>query len=179
MKKKLALLMSVVMLFASFGMTGCSGGEDDVSFEAVTREFYFSTDNGATYGNRRIQFSTDETVYMQVIVNVTSSDMEDYDIEGELRISNIDEVDAYYLKGQKITAQEDEVNGYTVYPFTINTNEEWTFFFEFVPNGEGSVEMELVFDDNVPANYDVVNIIRLVEPEETEVQDIEDEPEED
>lgn len=165
MKKKITMLMSLIMMVASMLiLSGC--GKDEITYTVDKEEFYFSTDNGSTYGNRKVEFEVGKSVYMQVVAKVTSSDEETHDITGELKIPNIQAVDAYYLKGQKITPNEDSLNDYTVYPFTITTNEDWTFFFEFVPNSEGSLQMELTFDDNVPDKYDMINTIKLVQPSE-------------
>lgn len=165
MKKRIAMLMSLVMMVAGMSLlSGC--GKEELTYNVDKEEFYFSTDNGSTYGNRKVEFEVGKSVYMQVVVDVTSSDEKPHDITGELKIPNIQAVDAYYLKGQKITPNEDSLNDYTVYPFTITTNEDWTFFFEFVPNSEGSIQMELTFDENVPEKYDMINTIKLVQPSE-------------
>lgn len=165
-----ALLAGIVLSTSMLTCVGCSEvssilPEKEVKYKVTAEDFYFSTDNGSTYGNRRVEFPVGESVYMQVVVFITSDDNKEHDIEGELIIPNVQAVDAYYLKGQKITPEVDEVNGVTTYPFEITTNEEWTFFFEFVPNSEGDVDMELNFDDNIPAKYDMVNTIKMVEAE--------------
>lgn len=165
MKKRIEMLISLVMMVAEMLLlSGC--GKEELTYNVDKEEFYFSTDNGSTYGNRKVEFEVGKSVYMQVVVDVTSSDEKPHDITGELKIPNIQAVDAYYLKGQKITPNEDSLNDYTVYPFAITTNEDWAFFFEFVPNSEGSIQMELTFDDNVPEKYDMINTIKLVKPSE-------------
>lgn len=171
MKRTLSSLLAAVMLIGGLlAFSGCK--KKDLTYKVSTEEFYFSTDNGSTYGNRRVEFPVGDSVYMQVVVLIESSDEEEHVIEGELSIPNIQSVDAYYLKGQKITPEVDDVNGVTTYPFEITTNEEWTFFFEFVPNSTGSIDMELSFDDTIPARYDLVNTIKIVE--EDELDDAED-----
>ncbi len=163
MKKALSALMTGVMVLGLLSVGGC---KKEVEYKVTEEEFYFSTDNGANYGNRRIEFPVGESVYMQVKVFIASDDEEEHTIEGELSIPNIQSVDAYYLKGQKITPKVDEVNGVTTYPFEITTNEEWLFFFEFVPNSAGNLDMELTFDDTIPARYDMTNTIKMVEVED-------------
>ncbi len=164
MKKVLSALMAGVMMFGLLTVGGCK--KKEVEYKVTVEDFFFSTDNGATYGNRRVEFPVGESVYMQVVVFIESDDEEEHVIEGELCIPNIQSVDAYYLKGQKITPKVDEVNEMTTYPFEITTNEEWTFFFEFVPNSEGNLDMELTFDDSIPARYDMTNTIKMVEEDD-------------
>ncbi len=168
MKKVLSLLVTLVMVLSCFFVfAGCK----KVTYRVTTEEFFFSTDNGATYGNRRVEFPVGDTVYMQVVVFIESSDEKEHEISGELLIPNIQSVDAHYLKGQKITPIVDDVNGITTYPFEITTNEEWTFFFEFIPNSVGQLEMELTFDDQIDDRYDMINTIKMVEPEELAVEE--------
>lgn len=187
-KKTLGLFMILVVVVMC--LAGCGivdKGKEIVNdihdefnneFSVPKREFYFSTDNGKTYGNRQIEFEVGKSVYMQLIIRVESSDADPYDVKGELKIPNVKSVDAYYMKGQKITPNQDDINGYTTYPFTVTTNEDWTFFFEFVPNGEETVQMDLSFDDQVPEKYDMINTIKMVTgtPKQDEANNSEAEP---
>ena len=86
-------------------------------------------------------------------------------ISGSLTIPNITAIDAYYLRGQKITPTVDEINNVTTYPFTITTNEDWTFIFEFVPSNEARVQMALDFEEPIPDIYDGIYTIKFVNPE--------------
>lgn len=172
MKKLLSIVLALVMVSTVVSLSGCSEPPVEKGYKVSMEEFYFSTDNGATYGNRKVEFEVGKSVYMQVVVSVENKDPEDdkiREIQCQLTIPNITSVDAYYLKGQKITPEVDAINGITTYPFVVTTGEEWEFFFEFVPNTVGSIEMELVFDDNVSEKYDMTNTIKFVEPKETEV----------
>ncbi|SDY46771.1 hypothetical protein SAMN02910264_02307 [Ruminococcaceae bacterium YAD3003] len=173
MRKVLSSFLAVAMILGCvFAFSGCK----KPTFKVTTEEFYFSTDNGASYGNRRVEFEVGKSVYMQVVICIESSDKKEHEVSGELVIPDIKAVDAYYLKGQKITPDVDPINKTTTYPFTVTTNEEWTFFFEFVPNSVGKLEMELTFDDQVDEKYDMVNKIKLVE---AVVQDDKDDDTED
>ena len=76
----------------------------------------------------------------------------------------INAIDAYYLRGQKITPTVDSINNITTYPFTISTNEDWTFIFEFSPSSEARVQMSLDFEDPIPDMYDGIYTIKFVAP---------------
>ena len=64
-----------------------------------------------------------------------------------------------------MTPTQDDINNITTYNFTITTNEEWTFIFEFSPNEAAMVQMDLDFDDPIPEIYDVLNSIKFVNSE--------------
>ena len=164
MKKLLTIILATVTLLSACLFTGCN--EEETTYSVTTCEFYFSTDNGSTYGNRRVQFNVGESVYMQVQVEVTTNKKDKEDIACNLKIPYINAVDAYYLKGQKITPTLDEINDITTYPFIITTNENWKFFFEFVPTSAARVQMELLFDDKIDAKYNVINTIDFIVPGE-------------
>ena len=85
-----------------------------------------------------------------------------------MTIPNITAIDAYYLRGQKITPTVDEINNVTTYPFTITTNEDWTFIFEFVPSNEARVQMALDFEEPIPDIYDGIYTIKFVNPSSEE-----------
>lgn len=172
MKKALsAILVGLLIICGMIAFAGCKKDENgsvknpfkkDVTYKVVSEDFYFSTDNGATYGNRRVEFEVGKSVFVQVVICIESSDKKPHDISGELTLPNVQTVNAQYLKGQKITPQIDEANKLIKYPFVITTNETWTFFFEFKPTGEDTIEMKLTFDDQIEDRYDMVNTIKMV-----------------
>ena len=162
MKAIMKRVLKVVMVMALV-VISCAGCDPEPPAYSVSKkEFFYSTDNGSSYGNRRIEFEVGKSVYMQLVINVKSDDEKSHDITGHLKIPNVKSVDAHYLKGQKITPNQDDISGFTIYPFNITTNEDWTFFFEFVPNNVETLQMELLFDDPVPDKYDDINTIKIV-----------------
>ena len=175
-KKGLRLVFACSLLV--FCVTGCGAvdkikevvsSEDPVITYSVDKhEFYFSTDNGSTYGNKRIEFEVGKSVYMQLVIKVGSSDDKKHDITGQLKIPNVKTVDSYYMQGQKITPNQDDINGFSIYPFDITTNEEWVFIFEFVPNSEEVIQMELEFDEPVPEKYKFIKAIKMVDGKDEE-----------
>ena len=156
--------------------TGC--GDDSAnsatSGYSATSEFYYSSDKGVTYGNRKKEYSVGETVYMQVVVKVTSKSETAEPITVRLSIPNITAVDAKYYDGQIITPNYDSLHGVTMYDFTVTASAnstEWLFFFQFIPNAEAEVLMTLVFDDHLAPMYDKQNTIKFVAAKEnTEVE---------
>ena len=165
MKRRImSLLLAIVCVFGVFGLTACKD-EEPTTYTVEKRDFYYSIDNGATYGNERVELEVGQTVLMKVLVTVTTNKEEKENISGSLTIPNITAIDAYYLRGQKITPTVDELNNVTTYPFTITTNEDWTFIFEFVPSNEARVQMALDFEEPIPDIYDGIYTIKFVNPE--------------
>lgn len=170
MKKIIVSLVLVVMcVCVAFSLYGC--GEDEITYTVEQKEFRFSTDNGATYGNRRYQFEVGQPVSMllQIKVNAKNGKSENVkkDITCTLVIPQINAIDAYYMKGQKITPENDIINKKTTYTFTLetNTNVAEEFVFKYQPAESGTVQMELTFDDNIPEKYDMINTIEFIKAE--------------
>ncbi len=90
-------------------------------------------------------------------------------ISGELIIPNITSVDARYINGTKITSLKDEISGVTTYPFQIpisleekELKKQESLIFQFIPNKESEISVDLIFDDNIAEQYDRVNTIIFV-----------------
>lgn len=165
MKTLTKIICSIIFCLSTMFFTTSCG---EPSYVVEKRDFYYSLDNGATYGKERYELEVGKTVLMKIIIKVSASgNFEETSLSGTLYIPKIDAVDAYYLRGQKITPNEDYLNNVTSYPFNITANEEWTFIFEFIPNEASLVRMELDFDEPIPDLYDVINSIKFVKKEET------------
>lgn len=161
MKKRIFTL--VLAIICIFSLVGCKKEEPTV-YTVEKRDFYYSIDNGATYGNERVELEVGKTILMKVLVTVTTNKETKESISGSLTIPNINAIDAYYLRGQKITPTIDAINNVTTYPFTISTNEDWTFIFEFSPSSEARVQMSLDFEDPIPDMYNGIYTIKFVAP---------------
>ncbi len=161
MKKFFMLILLVFLVTALiFFWDGYMTSPND--YLVTKKDFYYSEDNGNTYGNRRIKFEVGQEIYMQLQIEVETSGKEVEELQVSLKIPNVTAVDAYYYSGQKITPMRDHLNGVTVYTFTIATNDTSLFFFKFVPTSPSVVQMELDFADPVPARYDSINTIEFV-----------------
>ena len=161
---KTKLLKTLLGIACIFGVTGCK--EEATVYTVSKRDFYYSIDNGATYGDERIELEVGKTILMKVLVTVETNKEKKEDISGSLTIPNIKAIDSNYLKGQKITPTIDSINGVTTYPFTIATNEDWAFVFEFSPSSEARVQMSLNFDDPIPNMYNGIYTIKFVSPKD-------------
>lgn len=157
---KKVIIAIFATLFVCIGLCGCN--QKPTTYTVEKRDFYYSLDNGSTYGNERYELQVGQTVLMKVIVCVTTNKEDKEIVSGVLSIPKINAVDAYYLRGQKITPVEDDINNITSYNFTITTNEDWTFIFEFVPNEAANIQMSLDFNEPIPEIYDVINSIKFV-----------------
>ena len=88
----------------------------------------------------------------------------------ELIIPNITSVDARNIGGGRINPLPDEVAGITTYPIKVGISEknkdastiEWSFLFQFIPNRESEISMELIFDDNIAEQYDRMDTLIFV-----------------
>lgn len=171
MKKIIAMLLAFILIFACLVLTGCD--KEPITYTA-TSEFYYSADKGVTYGNRRKEYTVGETIYMQLVVTVTSTSKSTEAVSVRLSIPNITSIDAKYYDGQVITPSYDAIQNVTIYDFTVAANNsptEWNFFFQFTPNKEAAgaeVSMTLVFDDHIDPMYDKLNTIKFVAPTQEE-----------
>lgn len=161
-RRALSLFLGFV---SALGLVGCT--DNKTVYTVEKRDFFYSIDNGATYGNERVELEVGQTVLMKVLVTVLTNKNDKEEINGSLTIPNINAIDAYYLRGQKITPTIDTINNITTYPFTISTNEDWTFIFEFSPACEARVQMSLDFEDPIPDIYDGIYTIKFVNPTQT------------
>lgn len=158
-RKVLCLILGSICLSK---LASCQ--EKETIYTVEKRDFYYSIDNGATYGNERFELEVGQTVLMKVLVTVVTNKSEKEMINGSLTIPNINAIDAYYIRGKKITPTIDAINNITTYPFTISTNEDWTFIFEFQPASEARVQMSLDFEEPIPEIYDGIYTIKFVNP---------------
>lgn len=88
----------------------------------------------------------------------------------DLIIPNITSVDARSIGGGRIHPLPNEVAGITTYPIKVGISEknkdastiEWSFLFQFIPNKESEISMDLIFDDNIAEQYDRMDTIIFV-----------------
>ena len=156
-------------------VTACN--KDDVKkigepeYKAVSG-FYYSSDNGHTYGDGTKEYSVGKTVYMKVKFKVISNKKKASTVNVVLSIPNIESVDAQYLDGQVIKPEYDAKNNVTSYTFTASASkepEEQECVIQFIPKAVGSFTMTLVFDDNIDPSYDSQSTLVFVEEQDSEL----------
>ena len=162
---KKSLFTLSLLTISSLLISGC---DNSATFVAHS-EFFWSSDAGATYGNRTKEYVVGENVYMQLITKVESSSKEQKEIGITLTIPYIQDVSSKYMDGQIITPEVDEINHATIYNFTVISSQnasETNFIFKFIPLKATDITITLVFDDNVSPIYDKQNTIVFLEPAE-------------
>ena len=162
-KRFLAIFTLVILCFVTlFTLTGCG----EATYTAAS-EFYWSSDAGATYGNRTKEYEVGENVYMQLIVRVESNSKKQEEVGVTLTIPYVQDVVSKYMDGQIITPEVDELNHTTTYNFTViacENSKETNFVFKFVPTKATDITITLTFDDKVSSIYNKQNTITFIEP---------------
>lgn len=158
--------ITATSLFAGSVLASCNA---ETTYTASS-EFYWSSDAGATYGNRTKEYKVGENVYMQLIVKVQSTKSEQEEVGVKLTIPYVKDVASRYMDGQIITPEVDELNHKTMYNFTVissNQAKDTNFVFRFVPIKATDITLTLTFDDKVSSIYDKQNTITFVNSSET------------
>lgn len=168
--KKISLILASCLSFIILIATICFFWLTNYPIKktyVANSEFYWSSDAGATYGNRTKEYSVGETVFMQLIVKVESNTKKQEKIALSLNIPYVKDVSSQYRDGQIITPETDNINQITTYNFTIISKKnasETNFVFKFVPTKATDIIIKLTFDDKVSPIYDKQNTITFVKP---------------
>lgn len=165
----------IIALAMCLGLvTSCDTGSvkniGGTTYKAVSG-FYYSSDNGHTYGDGTKEYSVGNAVYMKVKFKVVSNKKSVSQVNVVLSIPNIESVEAKYLDGQVIKPEYDAKSNVTSYTFTASASkesEEQECVIQFVPKAVGTVTMTLVFDDNVDPSYDTQSTLVFVADQENE-----------
>lgn len=169
-KKRLLSIIGLSLIAGStVALSGCTWfGGDEVTYTAAS-EFFWSSDAGATYGNRTKEYEVGENVYMQLIVKVESTAKKQEEVGVTLTIPYVQDVASKYMDGQIITPEVDDINHVTIYNFTVISSQnasETNFVFKFVPLKATDITIVLEFDDKVSPLYDKQNTITFIEAQE-------------
>jgi len=159
----------VICAICALMLTSCDWpwSKKETTYTAAS-EFYWSSDAGATYGNRTKEYVVGEDVYMQLILKVEKSKGDDEKVGVTLSIPYITDVASKYMDGQIITPEVDDLNHVTTYNFTVIAKpgaNETNFVFKFVPVKATDITITLVFDDKVDSIYDKQNTITFKDAE--------------
>jgi hypothetical protein len=167
MKRSIALLLAILTLTSCLlVLTSCNDRSGSSTYYVATSDFFYSSDKGKTYGNGKKEFKVDETIYMQLIVKVTSNKETPEPVSIKLTIPEVIDLGAVYFDGQPVTPEYEGSN--LIYSFTVPTNgpaDSGRFVFQFRPNDsfdDRAATMTLKFDDKVDPMYDKQNTIYFI-----------------
>lgn len=178
-KRSILVIAAVMFIVSMMSLSGCSNLPFIKAKYTATTDFFYSSDKGHSYGNGTKEYAVGETVYMKVLMEVTSNKKKTSQVVAVLTIPNSDAVDAKYMDGQIITPNSDPVNNVTTYEFTVNASNEpqqVECVIQYKPNAVGTVPMTFVYDDNLDSTYDKQNTLEFVEPELESALEPEPEP---
>lgn len=163
-EKKSILCLLLLTSIAGCGKTNTSSTEVKLKL-TPSIQFYYSQDNGATYGNQRRELKVGEKAYMKVMISIAANIETDQLVTVDITIPNVEGIDAYYNRGQKIPSNEDKINNAMVYTPTLEpmvSPEYQEMVFQFVPRSEGSVHIDVTYDDSIEERYDYFETIDFV-----------------
>lgn len=161
-KSRVSLILLIALLVAV--LAGC--GEKTPVFSAETSIYYSAGDSKEwAYGNQQKEFPGDENCYVRINSILTSDIKEGIDSEitvtyrftcnGDFHIELSDgianeakEVEDGVIEVTRILLAQNEKNA-----------EDDIVIFQYVPNGSGSVTIEVIYDDQVDARYDQRNTV--------------------
>lgn len=170
MKRSISLILVIAaVLSCCLSLTSCDSGGGSGVYYVATSDFFYSSDKGKTYGNGKKEFNVEETIYMQLIVKVTSNRETPEPITIKLTIPEAVDLGAVYFDGQPVPPEYEGSN--LIYNFTVPTNgpaDSGRFVFQFRPVDsfdERAATMTLKFDDKIDPMYDKQNTIFFVKPD--------------
>lgn len=165
MKRRILSLVSMVLLIAMMltVLSGC--GDKTPKFSADTTIHYSSgEDSEWAYGNQQKEFPGDETCYVRIGCLPISDikEGEDTEITVTYRFTCTGTCAVKLSDGVAKEAESEE----GVYTFTrtlraLNSDatKEDIVIFQYTPNGEGSVVLDVIYDDNIDERYDIRNTV--------------------
>lgn len=160
-KSTITIVTLMICIISAFTLSGCGK-----TTYTVSSEFYWSSDAGATYGNRTKEYEVGENVYMQLIVRVDSTSKTQEEVGVTLTIPYVQDVVSKYMDGQIITPEVDELNHTTTYNFTVIASKsasDTNFVFKFIPTKATDITITLTFDDKISSIYDKQNTIAFID----------------
>lgn len=164
MKSKSFISIILVLLIMSTMLVGC--GEKGPTFTADTTINYMSGDDSDwTYVNQQKEFPGDEHCYVRISCTPVTDISEGVDAEiiVTYRFTYTD-VAKIELSDGMATVVEGNEEGVIEYTRTLRAEKEKDatediVIFQYTPNGEGSVTLEILYDDQVEERYDVRNTV--------------------
>lgn len=166
MKRRSTSLISIIIVLAMLAtmLTGC--GDKVPTFTADTTIYYSAGDDSEwAYGNQQKEFPGDEHCYVRIGC-IPVSDIKD-GIDAEIVVtyrftfSGTCDVELSDGIATRVEGTEDGVVEYTRTLRAMKDGEtkEDLVIFQYSPNGEGSVTLEVIYDDQIDNRYDVRNTV--------------------
>ena len=163
--------------------TSTSSPEDkkgffDASFTVDTAIGYSDgSDNNWAYGNQRKEFSADDDCYVRVGSKAITDKKKGVDekIKVTYRFTGVDNCNVELTDGMstELESQDPNVKEFegTLYPKKKNKAQESIAVFKYDPSGEGSITLEVIYDDNVDSQYDKRNTVYFVKNKDETKED--------
>jgi hypothetical protein len=149
-------IISMALLF-SFLLSACG----DTTY-VVNTTFFYSSDNGATYGNRTKKYYTGENIYLLLIMKVDTNKSEQIEVPVKLYVPFSTHVNATFFDGPPITPKVDSINSRLIYEFSIiasNDSREWEVGFQFIANSSTNLTLSVEYGDMISSIFDSQNTI--------------------
>lgn len=164
MKSKSIIRFILVLVMIVTMLAGC--GEKVPTFTANTTINYMSGDDSDwKYVNQQKEFPGDEHCYVRISCTPITDIKEGIDAEVTVTYRfTYTGVAKIELSDGIAKIVEGAENGVVEYTRTLRANKEKAaaediVIFQYTPNGEGSVTLEVIYDDQVEDRYDVRNTV--------------------
>jgi len=162
-KKSLACVLALLLILATL-LTGC--GDKTPVYSVDTTIHYSAGDSKEwAYGNQQKEFPGDENCYVRINSIPVSDIKEGIDHEITVTYKFTCKGDFHIEISDGIAAEKTSTET-GVYEFTRTilaqkekNTEDDIVIFQYVPQGAGSVTLEVIYDDQVDARYDERNTV--------------------
>ena len=142
--------------------------KSEITYQASTR-FLYSMDGGVSWSETIQEIPVDTTYYLAVEMQVSQSEStkDEKTVVATITIPSTTVLDCYLddHPGVSITGKMDSVTNSVSYDFDIvagTSPSKFRVVFECKPLSEGRTKVEVVYDDNVSANWDATGTVKYV-----------------
>ena len=150
----------------------------DASFTVDTAIAYSDgSDNNWAYGNQRKEFSADDDCYVRVGSTAVTDKKKGVDekIKVIYRFTGVEKCSVELTDGigTELESQDTNVKEFEgiLYPKKKKAAKESIAIFKYEPSGEGSITLEVIYDDNVDSQYDKRNTVYFVKDKKATKED--------
>jgi hypothetical protein len=168
----LSVLFTVFLIGCSSNSTPSASTLPPVSSQSLLLRpevsFFYSVDGGRTYSDGNKELPVGEVIYARIYIRINTNNSNSYFVNTDVRIPNVEGIEAFYNSGQVITPDDDKLNNWVTWTATIiasaNAAQE-LLTFKFVPLTPSSQTIFVLFDENVLSLYDKQDTVTFVSPE--------------